>query len=139
MITRILPVEEYPRLVGTEAEQLWPHLPESARVIVVEDNGCIVATWTLMQMVHAECIWIAPTHRGSFGVVRRLLGKMRETASEWEVSKIITASLSPYVSNLIRRIGGTRIEGESFLLPVSGIMRAERRVAIRQPRLPSRL
>jgi len=132
MIARILPVEEYPRLTGTEAEQLWPHLPESARVIVVEDNGCIVATWTLMQMVHAECIWIAPTHRGSFGVVRRLLGKMRETASEWGVAKVITASLSPYVSNLIRRIGGIRIEGESFLLPISGTMTAKERAICRR-------
>jgi len=135
MIARVLSPEEYPRLVGTECEALWPQLPESARVLVVEDNGCIVATWTLLQMVHAECIWIAPTHRGSFGVVRRLLGKMRETAAEWGVSKVITGSLSPYVSNLIRRIGGVPVQGESFLLPISGIMRTkdqERRVAIRQ-------
>jgi N-acetylglutamate synthase-like GNAT family acetyltransferase len=121
MNSRILPPEEWPRLEGTEAENVWPKLnPQSARILVVEEDGEIVATWTLLTVVHAECLWIAPEYRGSFGVTKRLLSGLREVASEWDVSKVITGSVSPHVTDLIMRLGGKSVPGQSFILPVSG-------------------
>lgn len=121
LTARVLPPEEWYRLKDTEAEQLAPRLnPVGTRVIVVEDEGEIVATWTLLQMVHAEGLWVKPSHRGSFGLARRLLGKMREIASEWGVMNVITGSLSPHVTDLIKRFGGTPLPCESFVLPVYG-------------------
>jgi len=61
MNDRILPPEEWSRLNGTEAESVWPMLnPGSARVLVVEEGAEIVATWTFLTVLHAECLWIAP-------------------------------------------------------------------------------
>lgn len=120
MITRILPQEEWPRLDGTEAETLWPNLnPITSRVIVVEDEGQIVATWVMLSMVHAECLWIAPEKRGSFGVTRRLLSGMKEAAADFGALAVLTASISEHVSGLIKRLGGQRLPGETFVLPMT--------------------
>ena len=119
MRTRILPPEEWPRLKGTEAETAWPHLdPENARVVVVEDGGEIIATWTLMRVVHAECIWVRPSHRGLISVARRLFLGLRGIASAWGARRVWTASLSTEVTDLIERFGGEPVPGQHFVLPL---------------------
>lgn len=119
MISRVLPPEEWHRLVGTEAELLAPHFnPEHTRVLVVEDEGEIVATWSLVRVVHAECIWVKPSHRGSFRVVKRLLTIMRDTARAWSVSAVFTGALSEQVEHLIEKFGGTPLPFKSFVLPI---------------------
>lgn len=116
---RILPPEEWPRLAGTEAAHLWPRLdPENAQVLVVEEDGEIVATWTLLRVVHAECIWVKPSHRGVFGVVKRLLAGMRDIAAGWGAERVVTGSVSPEVTDLIARFGGFPMPCESFVLPI---------------------
>lgn len=126
MIARVLPSEEWSRLNGTEAELLWPHMnPEQTRVLVVEDGDRIVATWTLMRIVHAECLWVAPSHRGILGVAKRLLRIMSDEAKAWKVSAVMTGSLSPHVTDLIERFGGVPAPFESFILPVEGLTRKE--------------
>lgn len=129
MIThRVLPPEEWPRLAGTEAEGLWPQLDsENARVLVVEEDGEIVATWTAMRVVHMECLWVKPSHRGLAGVVRRLFGGLRQIAHEWDLRGVVTSSLSPTVTDLIRRFGGSPLPGEMFVLPVE-MARTRKRV-----------
>jgi hypothetical protein len=117
--SRILPPEEWERLAGTEAETVWPVLdPENARVLVVEEDGEIVATWTAMRVVHMECIWVKPSHRGLVSVARRLFMGLREIASAWGARRVWTASLSPEVTGLIERFGGEPIPGAHFLLPL---------------------
>src|SRR6185369_10825009 len=102
MRSRILPPEEWHRLVGTEAEKMFPHMnPEETRVMVVEDDaGEIAATWSLVRVVHAEFLWCAPKYRGSFGVAKRLLRIMRETAAAWNVSSVFTGAMSSHVEDL---------------------------------------
>lgn len=120
MISRILPPEEWPvGLKGTEAETAWPHFdPEQTQVIVVEHEGRIVGTWTVMRTVHVECLWAAPEYRGSFGVCKRLLKAMREVASAWGASVVYTGSASAHVTELIRRFGGVPSPVETFILPL---------------------
>lgn len=120
MISRILPPEEWPRLSGTEAETVWPHFkPENTRILVVEDEGEIVGTWSMVRVVHAECLWVAPKYRGAFGVAKRLLRGMRDIASAWGAVKVVTGSVSPEVTNMILRFGGFPMPGECFVLPIS--------------------
>lgn len=120
MNSRILPPEEWPRLKGTEAEAVWPQLvPENTRVLVVEEDGEIVGAWVLLRVVHAECLWAAPSHRGSLGVATRLLRGMWEIASKWGASRVVTGSTSPEVTGLIKRVGGEPMPCESFVLPVA--------------------
>ena len=119
MSARVLPPEEWHRLEGTEAGPLWREFnPENTRVLVVEEDGKIVGTWIMLRTVHAECIWIAPSHRGRFGVSKGLLRGMRGVAKEWDVDRVVTGSVSPHVTDLIKRLGGFPIQCESFVLPV---------------------
>jgi len=114
-------------LAGTEAETVWPHLnPENTRVLVVEDGEEIVGAWLLLRTVHAECLWIAPSHRGVFGVAKRLLRGMRELAMAWGVDRVITGSVSPHVTDLIKRFGGKPMPCESFVLPLEMSKRSDR-------------
>lgn len=126
MRERILPPEEWHRLDGTEAESLWPLLdPDNAKVIAVEKDGELVGCWVAMRTVHAECVWIKPSHRGVFGVAMRLLKGMGRVAQEWGTNKVITGSVTPHVTDLIRRLGGVPLPCESFVLPVGQESRKE--------------
>lgn len=119
MTSRILPPEEWPRLAGTEAETLWPRLLRSdAQIMVVEDGHTIIATWIAIRVVHAECLWIAPSHRGRFGVAMRLLRGMARAAGEWGATSVWTGSLTEQVTQLIHRLGGSEVPGKAFLLPL---------------------
>ena len=119
MNSRILPPEEWHRLDGTEAEQLWPTLdPQNVRVVAVEDGDELVSCWVAMRVVHMECLWVKPSHRGLAGVARRLFAGLRQVAVEWDLRGVVTSSLSPVVTDLIRRFGGSPLPGEMFVLPI---------------------
>lgn len=119
METRILQPSEWHLLKGTEAERALPFLtPENTQAIVVEDGGRVVGSWLMIRTVHAECLWAHPDYRGSFGVAKRLFRAMKECATRWGTDKVITGSVSSYVTDLIKRFGGKPMPCESFILPV---------------------
>ncbi len=115
----MLPPEEWPRLAGTEAERVWPLLdPAQAQVLVVEQGGAIVGVWVLMRLVHAECVWIAPAHRGRGSVAKRLVSFMRERARAWRVRSVLGHPVDASVVTLIEKLQGTRLPGVPYLIPV---------------------
>lgn len=119
MTSRILPPEEWPRLAGTELETSWPHLdPANAQIVVVEHEGVIVACWALMRVVHVEGVWIAPAHRGTLGVVKRLLTVMRGCARAWGASYVWTGAITDDVRGLIGRLGGKPIPFDCYAMPI---------------------
>lgn len=118
--SRILPRAEYGRLAGTELEAVAPVLPADADVLVVEDaDGAIVGCWAAFALVHVEGVWIAPEHQGRSGVARRLLAGMRAIAGARGARAVNTASVSPDVSGMLRKLGAVQLEGEHFSLRVS--------------------
>jgi hypothetical protein len=134
MITRILPQEEWSRLEGTEAGEAWPHFnPENTRVIVVEEADEIVGVWVMLRTIHAECLWIAPEHRGSFGVPKRLLREMQKIVSAAGSNYVITGSVSDDVTDLITRLGGVPMPCASFVLPINGLVSRAQAVAALEP------
>lgn len=117
MTTRILPPAEYPRLVGTELETVWPVLPPSARVIVVEDeHGAIVGCWSLFLSVHAEGVWIAPGSRARGTVARRLLEGLAEQLEDIGADAFMTGAVDDGVRRLIQKLHGTPVPGEQFVI-----------------------
>jgi hypothetical protein len=120
VISRILPPEEYPRLVGTEAETVWPLLPSTARVLVVEDEARIVGCWVLIPVWHAECLWIATEHRGKASVARRLLAMLRRVATAEIVKGIWTAAQDAGVQQLLTKFGAKQVPGEHYIMPIGG-------------------
>lgn len=120
MTTRILPPEEWPHLAGTDAAALWPHLdPTRTRVLVVEDGEEIVGTWVFMAVVHAECVWVKPSHRGRVSVIGRLLQGLRDIGAAWGVDRVVTGATSPVVEDIIARLGGAAIPGHAYVLPTA--------------------
>jgi N-acetylglutamate synthase-like GNAT family acetyltransferase len=118
MTSRVLPVEEWDRLVGTEADVCRGLDPAHTHVLVVEDSGAIVGTWALTRVVHAECLWIREDHRKRGGVGRRLLALMRSGARAMGAGPVWTGAMSDEVRMLIEHFGGTRVPGDSYLLPM---------------------
>lgn len=116
--SRVLPPAEWSRLAGTEAAIAQQLDPKDTMVLVVEQDGQIVGTWVVMRIVHAECVWIHPDHRGRLGVVKRLLSGMRAIAKNWGATVVWTSATSREVRALIRKLHGTRIPGEAYALPV---------------------
>lgn len=117
MITRVLPPDEWPRLVGTEAETIWPNLdPMKSRVIVVEDNGQIVGCHVLSWVLHAECLWTHPDHRGKAGVARRLWPAVKVNALEMGASVIATAANSDVVRELLAHVGAEQVLADTYVM-----------------------
>lgn len=119
MTRRLLPREDYGRLVGTELEAIAPHLPADAEVLVIEDEqGAIVGCWSAFSLLHVEGVWVAPEHRGKTGVARNLLQGMRQIARRRGAQAVNTGSVSPDVSAMLRKLGAVALEGEQFSLRV---------------------
>jgi hypothetical protein len=121
--TRVLPPAEWPGLVGTELEVVWPHMRPQDSVVVVEDRGDIVGCWALLTVKHVEGLWIAPAHRGRSSVGRRLLAGMGALVGP--STPVFTAALTDDVRQLLSRIG-TRLPGDHYVLNFGG-MRCQQR------------
>jgi len=109
VITRLLPREEWPRLAGTELEQVWPHLPAGAQVVVVEADDRIIGCWSLIPLVHCEGVWIDPEFRGNPRVALRLVRGMKDTARAMGAQTVLTAAQTPEIGRLAEKIGGAKI------------------------------
>ncbi len=117
MTCRMLPVDEWPKLAHTEAAEVYPHLqPERTSIIVVEEAGEIVGSWILMNVLHAECLWIAPAHRGKSAVARRLWTAMQREARAQGVAVVATAALSDDVRHLLDHVGAEPLPGDHYTM-----------------------
>ena len=120
MTWRELPPSEWSKLTPTEAGSVYRQFdPETTRVVVVEQDGAVVGTWVLLRVIHAECVWIADPHRKQGKVARFLLSAMARVARSWGAQNVMTAAVSEDVEALIERIGGVRVPGSHFVVPVT--------------------
>lgn len=120
MITRELPREEWSRLEGTEVAPLVALAPHSiVAIIVVEDEDRIVGTWALLNLLHAEGVWIAPQQRNNGSVARRLLVAMREAVTARGKVGVLTGSDRPEVSALLERVGARSLPMTPYYWPVT--------------------
>ncbi len=121
MTTRILPVEEWSRLAHTEACDVHPFLdPDRSSVVVVEQDGAIVGCHILINVVHAECLWIDPAFRGKTSVARRLWAAVQAQARELGARTIATAACDDQVRELLAHVGATKLPGDHYVIPVQG-------------------
>jgi hypothetical protein len=108
MMARWLPVTEWPRLVGTELETVYPHLPPTARVWAVERGDAIVACGAFFDVRHHEGLWVRAEDRRSRDVWA-LVAEMLCSSLPF-----VTGSVSPAVARLIARMGGEPLPGQFF-------------------------
>lgn len=94
LTTRILPRGEWPRLAGTLLDPAWKGFDDSARVIVVERDGTIVATAALFQAWHLDAVWLAEQERGNAAVGRALLREVRAQVAEIGTPEVAMMALT---------------------------------------------
>lgn len=119
MTRRILPRDEYGRLVGTYMEPVMHDMPPDADVIVVEDeNGAIIACSSIFRRDHVEFTWIAKEHRSSPGVFWQLLHGIKVTAKRRGSQRIVTASEDDRLTEFLLRMHAEPIAGKHFVWPM---------------------
>lgn len=122
MTIRTLPREEWSKIdAAAGREILAAGVPDSLQVVVVEDaDGKIVGSWMLVQVAHAECLWVAPEHRGRASVFRRLLSGMTRAGRALGVTGLMTHAVDPRVEQLVLGYGGARVPGSAWTFPLKG-------------------
>jgi hypothetical protein len=124
MNARILPVEEWSRLDGTDLSALLPYVePQNVAVVVVEDDaGAIVASVSAIRVTHLEGLWISPEARGNAGVFRaliRLAFAIPEARGEsWAFGG--AADADDRMDSLCRRLGGRPLPVKFYAMPTGG-------------------
>ena len=119
MTTRELPPDEWERLVGTELGEVWTRLsPSWAKVLVVEQDGEIVGCWALLSVLHAEGVWVSPTHRHRGAVQRRLWAAMRDAVMAQGNWSVMTGAATAEIQALIEAHGGAKVPCDQYMLPM---------------------
>ena len=122
LTSRVLPRDEWPRLADTYLSEVWTVLPESAQVVVVEnDQHTIVGTCTLLTALHAEGFGIADDYRAR-GVVARML--MREVADRAEAAgyhAVLGGASSEEMATYLARLGGQPAPMTTYAVPLANL------------------
>jgi len=109
MTTRILSVDEWSLLDGTELGSVLPLLTTCAHrvkvIAVFDDDGELSGSWAGLLMAHAEGVNVSEKHRGKSGVQRALLRAMKAVLAEWGVTSAITGSSDSAVTSLLTKKG----------------------------------
>lgn len=114
MTSRILPPEEWPRLDDTLLASVWRTMrPECSEVIVVEQDGVIVASVALLLTLHAECLSVT----GGPGVARALWTALRARVRATGAEAVWGAAVEAPMQRLLMR-HAEPIPGEHFLVRV---------------------
>lgn len=120
MTARLLPFAEWSRLAGTDLETLWPSLdPREARIVVVEQDGAIIGHHVLLRVLHAECLWIHPSHRGHASVARRLWSAVQAEVTGAGAGGVVTTAIDDTVRALLGHVGAQRLPGDHYFIPIT--------------------
>lgn len=121
MKARVLDASEWGLLEDKPLGPLMPNLrPMDTRIVVVEDDGEIVAHLGVLKVTHLEGLWIAPKYRGNVAVGRGLLeGAMRQVRP-WSTDWVMALAADDVMSGLVTRLGGVRLPVESYVMHFGG-------------------
>lgn len=109
MTSRLLPVEEWPRLRGTLLDPAWQDFAPTDRVLVVEDGGEIVGCVALFQRWHLEGAWIHPDCRGRVGIGRRIWSGVKALVQAIGCPEVVSMAVTPESRRPIEKLGAARL------------------------------
>lgn len=120
MVTRLLPTTEWHRLQGSEVGKALPyHNRDDVQIIVVEDEGQIVAMWAVLKVVQLEGVWIAPAYRKRGTVAKRLLDRTMAVARAKAPYFAFTGSQSADVSQLLEKhLHAVKMPMDQYVIPL---------------------
>lgn len=93
---------------------------EQTLIVIVQDaSGAIVQTWMALTVVHVEGLWARPDHEGHAGSTRLLIDKMVTELRARNVAEVLTRAESGKIEVLITKIGGRRVPGSLWAIPIA--------------------
>lgn len=114
---RVLAPEEWPLMTTPELRTyLSLTRPEDTQVVVVEDQGRVIAQWAVLRIVHLEGLWIDPAYRNRVGVARRLLAMTLTVARRWAPEWVMTGADSAPIRRMLTRFGAEPVPAQMFLM-----------------------
>jgi len=102
-------VGEYDRLVGTQLATVVPILPPEGRVLVVEEQGQIVACCAVYPLWHIEGLDVKPATRRS-GL--QLLALIRRVTAS--LPGVVAWAENPRVEPLLEKLGAQWLVGKHY-------------------------
>ena len=108
-VARILPVEEYGRLVGTQLETVVPILPPEGKVLVVEEQDRILACCAVYPLWHLEGLDVKPATRRS-GL--QLLALIRRVTAS--LPGVVAWAQNSRVEPLLEKLGAQWLVGKHY-------------------------
>ena len=118
---RVLPQGEWNKLEISKIPPMWMALrPEDAQMIVIEDEGRVIAMLGTLRITHFENLWIDPEYRGNPNVARKLMRKGLEAARKWATDWAIGYSGSDHMNDILERVGGVKMPVDTYIVPISG-------------------
>lgn len=119
MKVRFLPQSEWSAKL---ADTPWAGVvapPETTDLLIVEDDaGDVIGTWSVVILPHLEGFWVRPDHRFKAAVVKTLLSSMFDHLRRAGVTEVLTHAPGEAVDGFLTRLGGRALPGRAFSLPV---------------------
>ena len=114
MTTRLLPVDEWPKLAGHPALGGYPLPPVgSAQFVVAEAGDEIVGVWAIVNVLHLEPVWVDETFRGGF-VVGRMFAEVEMAVRHMGVKVAWVFADRTEIADYLSRLGLQRVPFEVF-------------------------
>lgn len=117
MKVRFLPPEEFGRLGGTPWAGIKP-APLTELLVVEDDDGQIIGTWSEVVLPHLEGFWVHPDHQGKAAVAKLLLSHMFRHLQDAGVSTVLTHAPGDHVEGFLVRLGGQPLPGRAVRLDI---------------------
>ena len=117
---RVLPRDEYWRLAGTDLWAALPTLPENVCVVVVEQDGEIVACIGLVPLWHVEGAWVDPANRRDGTTFGHLLAALGDECRALNVQTVFPAAAADdsghEMAAILHALGGVELPMRLFAL-----------------------
>jgi hypothetical protein len=125
MKARILGFEEWDRLqpeTSPENPLIPGTSPHNMAVVVVEDDGKIIGSLSVLRASHFEGLWVAPKYRGNAGIMRSLIRQGTALARVRGESWVFGGAADYRMRDFITRLGGIKVPMDLYImgLEVSG-------------------
>ena len=120
MTVRILSADEWPDAAFEGQPAVLPFVePQNVALVVVEDQGRIVARLGVYSATYLEGLWVAPEYRHHAGVMRALLRQVIEIpkarGEHWAFGVCASEEMHGYLERL-----GRQVPVELFALSTEG-------------------
>lgn len=113
LTSRVLPRDEWGRVSSVPLDVA---LPDTSRVVVVEKDGAIIASWIALNVLHLHALEVDAEYRKNPAVFGRLMRQMRDVVLAHEATGAFTTAESDEVREMLKSYGAERVVGEGYVV-----------------------